>query len=74
MRNGNHHFLSYTLLGQFSFDPSVAILLRFAGATTTLVLTIGSDLDAPVWQNSINLTDCGLQRHRINFVREDGRR
>lgn len=70
LRNGNSEFHSYALLGQFRYDPSAGILLRFSGDTITLVLIRGSNLDAPVRQNSINLTDRGLQRHRITFVRE----
>jgi hypothetical protein len=70
LRNGTSEFFSYALLGQFRFEPSTGILLRFSGDTITLVLIRGSNLDAPVRQNSINLTDRGLQRHRITFVRE----
>jgi hypothetical protein len=68
--NGNSEFHSYALLSQFRFDPSVGILLRFSGDVITLVLLRGSNLDAPVRQNSVNLTDRGLQRHRVTFVRE----
>ena len=36
----------------------------------TLVLIRGSNLDALVGEGTVNLTDRGLQRHRILWVRE----
>jgi hypothetical protein len=42
---------------------------KFTGDVVTLVLICGSNLDALVNQ-SVNLTDRGLQRHRILWVRE----
>lgn len=34
------------------------------------MLIRGSNLDAPMGEGSVNLTDRGFQRHRILFVRE----
>jgi hypothetical protein len=70
LRSGNSAFYPYSWLGPVIFDPSVGLLLRFTGDTTTLVLIRGSNLSAPVRQNAVNLTDRGLQRHRITYVRE----
>jgi len=36
----------------------------------TLVVIRGSNLDALLPERGINLTDRGLQRHRITYVRE----
>ena len=36
----------------------------------TLVLVRGSNLDAELEGRGVNLTDRGLQRHRITYVRE----
>ncbi len=70
LRDGNRVFCPYSWLGPFTYNPSVGILLKFSGDTITLVLIRGSNLDAPVRQNAVNLTDRGLQRHRVTFVRE----
>jgi len=68
-RDGNREGLSYSLLASWRFNPSVGLLLKFTGDVVTLVLIRGSNLDALVNQ-SVNLTDRGLQRHRILWVRE----
>ena len=47
-RVGNTLALPYTWLGPVRFDPSVGLLLRFAGDVVTLVLIRGSNLDALV--------------------------
>jgi len=67
--NGNSAFFPYSWLGPWWHNPSVGLLLKFTGDVVTLVLIRGSNLDALVNQ-SINLTDRGLQRHRITFIRE----
>ena len=70
LRNGNSEFFPYTLLGPWRHNPSAGILLKFTGGdVVSLVLIRGSNLDALVNQ-TMNLTDRGLQRHRITFVRE----
>jgi hypothetical protein len=69
-RTGNRVWLPYSWLGPVHYDPSAGLLLRFAGDTITLVLIRGSNLDTPVLHGSMNLTDRGIQRYRITFVRE----
>jgi hypothetical protein len=68
-RDGNRDYFPYSHLGPWRFNPSVGLLLKFTGDVVTLVLIRGSNLDALVG-GSVNLTDRGLQRHRITFVRE----
>lgn len=68
-RDGNSDFFPYALLGPWRFNPSVGLLLKFTGDVITLVLIRGSNLDALVNQ-SINLTDRGIARQRILWVRE----
>ncbi len=73
-QDGNHEWFPYSWLGPWKYDPSVGLLLKFTGDVVTLVLIRGSNLDALVSQQSVNLTDRGFQRHRITFVREMGAR
>jgi hypothetical protein len=71
LRNGNSEWYAYSCLVSFRHDPSVGLLLRFTGdVVLTLILVSGSNLDAPVGEGTVNLTDRGLQRHRVTFVRE----
>ncbi|HJT77872.1 MAG TPA: hypothetical protein VJ739_11785 [Gemmataceae bacterium] len=70
LRNGNSEAFAYSCLVSFRHDPSVGLLLRFTGDGLTLVLVSGSNLDAPVGEGTVNLTDRGLQRHRVTFLRE----
>jgi hypothetical protein len=69
-RNGNREWYPYSLLGSCRYNPSVGLLLRFTGDVVTLVLIRGSNLDALVHQGAVNLTDRGIQRHRILWVQE----
>lgn len=70
-RSGNSVFLPYSCLGPWEHNPSVGLLLRFtAGDVATLVLIHGSSLDALPAGCPVNLTDRGLQRQRITWVRE----
>ena len=69
-RNGNREWYPYGLLGPVRYNPSVGLLLRFTGDVVTLVLIRGSNLDSLVHQGAINLTDRGIQRHRVLWVRE----
>jgi hypothetical protein len=66
---GNSHWHSYDQLDSWRYNPSVGLLLKFTGDVATLVLVHGSNLNTLVNQ-SVNLTDRGLQRHRITFLRE----
>ncbi|OWK40974.1 hypothetical protein [Fimbriiglobus ruber] len=68
--NGNSDTFPYSHLAGWRFDPSVGLLLKFTADVVTLVLVRGSNLDAPVNQSGVNLTDRGFQRHRITWVRE----
>jgi hypothetical protein len=70
LRNGNSEWYAYSCLVSLRHDPSVGLLLRFTGDVLTLVLVSGSNLDVPVGEGTVNLTDRGLQRHRVTFVRE----
>lgn len=69
-RDGNAEAFPYSWLGPVRFNPSAGLLLKFTGDVVTLVLIRGSNLDAPVNQDAINLTDRGLHRHRVTWVRE----
>ena len=69
-RDGNREWFPYSLLASWRYNPSAGLLLKFAGDLVTLALIRGSNLDALVNQGTINLTDRGLQRHRITWVRE----
>ena len=66
-RDGNSEAFAYSLLASWKFNPSAGLLLKFTGDVVTLVLIRGSNLDALVNQ-SVNLTDRGLQRHRIEVA------
>jgi hypothetical protein len=68
-RDGNSDYFSYSHLTSWRFNPSVGLLLKFTDDVVTLVLIHGSNLDALV-KGSVNLTDRGLQRHRILWLRE----
>lgn len=70
LRDGNTEAFPYSWLGPVRFNPSVGLLLRFTGDVVTLVLIRGSNLDALVSEGAINLTDRGIHRHRILWVRE----
>lgn len=71
LRSGDSEWFAYSCLVSWRFNPSVGLLLKFTtGDGVSLVLVRGSNLDAPVGQSQVNLTDRGLQRHRIVFVRE----
>jgi hypothetical protein len=69
-RNGNSVCLPYAWLGPWEHNPSVGLLVKFTGDAVVLVLIRGSNLDAQVDGGTVNLTDRGLQRHRIVWVRE----
>jgi hypothetical protein len=67
-RDGNSIWFSYALLGSWEYNRSEGILLKFSG--DYLVLIRGSNLDKPLSDGAINLTNAGLQRHRVLFIRE----
>jgi hypothetical protein len=70
-RTGNSEWYAYHLLSMWQYNPSCGILMKFTGGdVVTLVLIRGSNLDGQLSQHSVNLTDRGLQRNRITFIRE----
>ena len=69
-RDGNSSFFSYGLLGSWQFNPSEGLLLKFTGDVVTHILIRGSNLDKPLNEGAINLTNAGLQRHRVLWIRE----
>jgi len=69
-RDGNSEMLSYSLFAGWRYNPSVGLLLKFTSDIVTLVLIKGSNLAATVNGGATNLTDRGIQRHRVTWVRE----
>ena len=67
--DGNTLSFPYGWLGPVSYNPSIGLLLKFTGDLVYLVLLCGSNLDALV-KGSVNLTDRGINRHRIVWVKE----
>jgi hypothetical protein len=67
---GNSTWFPYTWLGNWQFDPSEGLLLKFTGDLVYLVLIRGSNLNRPLADSSANLTSSGLQRHRVIWIRE----
>jgi hypothetical protein len=70
MRNGDRVFFPYAWMGVWVYHPSDGLLLKFSGDLVYLVLIHGSNLDQPLGDGPINLTQAGLQRHRVLWVRE----
>ena len=65
------HLVPSTLwLGTWHYNPSEGLLLKFSGDIVYLVLIRGSNLDQPLNEGPINLTQAGLQRHRVLWLRE----
>jgi hypothetical protein len=69
-RDGNSTWFPYNWLGQWRYNPSEGLLLKFSGDLIYLVLIRGSNLDKPVSEGGINLTTGGLQRNRVVWIRE----
>jgi hypothetical protein len=69
-RDGNSTWFPYRWLGNWEFNPSEGLLLKFSGDVVYLVLIRGSNLDRPLTDSTINLTSAGLQKHRVLWVRE----
>ena len=69
-RSGNSMWFPYSWLGPWRYDPSEGLLLKFSGDVVYLVLIKGSNLDKPLSDGSINLTNAGLQRSRVLWIRE----
>jgi hypothetical protein len=56
--------------GVCRYNPSEGLLLKFSGDVVYLILIKGSNLDKPLPDGSINLTNAGLQRSRVLWIRE----
>lgn len=69
-QNGNSTWFPYSWLGEWKFNPSNGLLLKFSGDLVYVVLIRGSNLDRPLSDTTTNLTTSGLQRHRIVWMRE----
>lgn len=69
-RTGDVTAFPYSWLGPVRFDPSAGLLLKFTGDVVYLVLVRGSNLDTLLPDRPVNLTDRGVFRHRITWVRE----
>ncbi len=72
-RSGNSIWFPYSWLGNWQYNPSDGLLLKFSGDLVYLVLIRGSNIDRPLNEGSINLTQAGLQRHRVLWIREMSR-
>lgn len=68
--NGNSVWFPYHWLGEWKFNPSDGLLLKFSGDLVYAVLIRGSNLNRPLIDSTTNLTTSGLQRHRIVWMRE----
>jgi hypothetical protein len=64
-RTGNTQSFSYGWLGPVTFNPSAGLLLKFTGDLVYLVLIRDSNLDLVPPNRAVNLTDRGINRHRI---------
>jgi len=69
-RDGNSFWFPYSWLGNWQYNPSEGLMLKFSGDIVYLVLIRGSNLDKPLNEGAINLTHAGLQRHRVLWIRE----
>jgi hypothetical protein len=69
-RSGDSEWFPYSHLAGWRYNRSVGLLLKITSDVTTLVLIRGSNLDAELPGRSVNLTDHGLQRHKITYIRE----
>jgi hypothetical protein len=67
--DGNSEAFPYSWLGPVKYNPSAGMLIKFVGDLVYLVLIEGSNLNALV-NETVNLYDRGIQRHRISWVRE----
>lgn len=69
-KDGNHVWFPYAWLGTWQYNPSEGLLLKFSGDLVYLVLIRGSNLEQPLAEGRTNLTQAGLQRHRVVWLRE----
>ena len=69
-KDGNSVWFPYGWLGNWTFNPSEGLLLKFSGDLVYLVLIRGSNLDHPLGDGNIDLVRAGIQRHRVTWLRE----
>lgn len=69
-RDGNSIWFPYAWLGTWQYHPADGLLLKFSGDLVYLVLIRGNNIDRPLNEGAINLTQAGLQRHRVLWIRE----
>jgi hypothetical protein len=69
-RDENIDAFPYSHMASWRFNPSIGLLLKFTSDVTTLVLVEGSNLNVELPNRSVNLTDRGIAKHRITYVRE----
>lgn len=69
-KDGNSVWFPYSWMGNWHFNPSEGLLLKFSGDMVYLVLIRGSNLDRPLGDGTIDLVRAGLQRHRVLWLRE----
>ena len=69
-QTGNTLSFPYSWMGTVTFNPSVGLLIKFTGDLVYLVLIRGSNLDTIVPGRAVNLTDRGINRHRVIWVTE----
>jgi hypothetical protein len=72
-RDGNSTWFPYAWMGNWQYNPSDGLLLKFSGDLVYLVLIRGCNLYQPLNEGAINLTHAGLQRHRVLWIREMSR-
>ena len=70
--DGNCQAFPYSWLGPLIYNPSAGLLLKFVGDLIYLVLIEGTNLNTLV-NGSVSLSDRGIQRHRVAWVREMNR-
>src|ERR1700676_3631013 len=68
--DGNSTWFPYGWMGNWQYNPSEGLMLKFSGDLVYLVLIKGSNLDMPLDEGTLNLTTGGLQRHRVMWIRE----
>lgn len=69
LATGNVEAFPYSWLGPYRYNPSSGLELNFVGDQTYRVVIAGRNLDTLVG-GSVNLTDRGILRHRVTWVRE----
>jgi hypothetical protein len=69
-RDGNSTWFPYSWLGQWKYNPSGGLLMKFSGDLVYLVLIRGSNLGQPLIDSTINLMTAGLQRQRVLWLKE----